>query len=71
MSYFQLYEANKVKYKQLKPGSIWRHKGVPEVKVKIISTNWEDNVSLVRSGHHYLPIDFCNSYILGEYELVR
>ena len=68
MSLFQLYEANKAKYKQLKPGSIWRHKEVPGIKLKIISTNWEDNVSFVRSGHQYLPIYLSNLYLLDIYE---
>jgi hypothetical protein len=68
MSLFQLYEANKAKYKQLKPGSIWRCKGVPGVKLRIISTNLEDKVSLVRGGLHYLPIYLSNLYLLDIYE---
>lgn len=68
MSLFQLYEANKAKYKQLKPGSIWRRKEVPEIKLKIISTNWEDNVSVVRRGHFYQSIYLNNVYLLDMYE---
>jgi hypothetical protein len=68
MSLFQLYEANKEKYKHLKPGSIWRCKKVHEVKLRIISTNLEDKVSLVRDGHHYLPVYVNNSHILKIYE---
>jgi hypothetical protein len=68
MSLFQLYEVNKAKYKQLKPGSIWRHKGVPDIKLKIISTNLEDKVSLVRRGHLYQSIYLNNVYLLDMYE---
>ena len=68
MSLFQLYEANKAKYKQLKPGSIWRCKKVPEIKLSIISTNLEDKVSLVRGGLHYFPVYVNNSHILKIYE---
>ena len=68
MSLFQLYEANKAKYKHLKPGSIWKHKGVPEVKLKIISTNWEDNASVVRRGQLYQSIYLNNVYLLDMYE---
>ena len=68
MSLFQLYEANKAKYKHLKPGSIWRCKEVPGFKLKIISTNWEDNVSFVRSGLQYHPVYLNNLYLLDMYE---
>lgn len=67
MSLFQLYEANKAKYRQLKPGSIWRCKGVPDVKIKIISTNLEDKVSLARSGD-LQSIYLNNLYLLDMYE---
>lgn len=68
MSLFQLYEANKAKYKQLKPGSIWRCKKVPEIKLRIISTNWEIKASLVRGGHQYRPVYLSNLYLLEIYE---
>ena len=68
MSLFQLYEANKAKSKQLKPGSIWRCKRVPDIKLKIISTNLEDKVSLVRRGHLYQSIYLNNLYLFDMYE---
>jgi len=68
MSLFQLYEANKAKYKHLKPGSIWRCKKVPEIKLRIISTNWEIKASLVRGGHQYHPVYLNNLYLLDIYE---
>jgi hypothetical protein len=72
MSLFQLYEANKEKYKLLKSGSILRFKGIPSFKIRINNTNWENEFSNVvcRTPNSFFEsVNIDNSYILSSYEL--
>jgi hypothetical protein len=69
MSLFQLYEANKAKYKLLKPGSILIHKGLSSFKIKILSTNWESVSSEVVSMEQGdISVNLSHSYLLYNYE---
>lgn len=75
MSLFQLYEANKDKYKHLKPGSIWRCKGLRNYTMKIIAINREDKKSAVicmtnpfNTTPDQIVYSIENSYILDKYE---
>ena len=69
MSYFQEYETHKEKYKLLKPGSIWRYKGL-HIKLKIISRNWVSGEVEISSIEPTAiePISIPSSYVLHYYE---
>jgi hypothetical protein len=70
MNYFQLYETHKEQYKLLKPGSIWGFKGMPSIKIKIISRNG-DNGEVQISNIEPSAIESVSipsSYVLHYYE---